>query len=209
MQNSQTKLRILDAAERLFADLGYAAASMRAITRLANVNLAAVNYHFGTKERLLCAVVARRFAPVNQARIQLLDEYEAAAEGGPVQLEKVLFAYIDPVFTVTSEPFLRLIGRLYSEPVASLVDLYADLFGEMLVRYRQALARTLPQLCRKDLYWRLEFVVGVQVHTLMAGDRLKLVTEGLCDVSDTADMIDRMVTFAAAGMRATTSKATN
>jgi len=202
MQGSQTRLQILDAAEQLFADLGYAAASMRAITRMANVNLAAVNYHFGSKEQLLCAIVARRFTPVNRARLQLLDQYEATAGPQPTPLRKILYAYISPLFSLTSEAFLRLIGRLYSEPVDSLVELYEELFGHLLLRFRKALATTLPELPRRELYWRLEFVVGMQVHTLMAGNRLKLVTEGLCDVSDTDGLTERMVSFAEAGMRA-------
>ncbi len=202
MPRADTREQILSAAELLFAERGYAATSMRAITRSAGVNLAAVNYHFGTKEALLCEVVVQRMTPINEARLHLLDRYESETGGAAIRLERVLHAFIAPVFTLTNEPFLRLIGRLYSEPVEALPQVLAEQFAPVLLRVRGALAAALPDLPRRDLYWRLEFVVGMLVHTLMAGTRLKFLTEGLCDVTDTAALIDRMVAFAAGGMRA-------
>ena len=77
----ETKNRILDAAERLFADFGYKATSLRDITSEAGVNLASVNYHFGSKEALLAALLERNFAPVNRRRIELLDALEASTDG--------------------------------------------------------------------------------------------------------------------------------
>ena len=85
-----TKDRILDTAERLFADKGYPATSLRDITNEAGVNLAAVNYHFGSKEALLSAVLDRRIGPVNEKRLELLDAAEAQAGNQPLALETVL-----------------------------------------------------------------------------------------------------------------------
>src|SRR5215472_3578898 len=97
-----TKTKILNTAERLFAHHGIEATSLRAITAQAGVNLAAVNYHFQSKEALLHAVIARRVEPMNQKRLALLDASEAEAGPGPLPLEKVLDAFLRPVFEVLS-----------------------------------------------------------------------------------------------------------
>lgn len=208
MHGADTKEQILNAAEELFARHGYAGTSMRAITKAAGVNLAAVNYHFGTKEKLLSAVVLRRVDPISQARLHSLDELESAAAGEPLPLESVLRAFIIPVFSIGaaggkpgSEAFLRLIGRLYSEPVESLTAILAERLGEVARRFSAAFGRTLPELALVDLVWRMEFVIGMLCHILMAGDRLALLTGGVCDMSDVDELTDRLVEFAAAGMR--------
>ena len=208
MNGTGTRENILNAAEALFAERGYAATSLRAITQAAGANLAAVNYHFGSKEHLLGAVVIRRVAPLNDARLRLLDECEAGAKGAAPSLEAVLHAFIAPVFTLrdgetaSAGAFPNLIGRLYSESLPSLTTLYSENFAEMMGRFQVALRRALPGLAAADLAWRLEFVVGMLTHTLMAGDRLALVTGGLCDPTDVDGLTRRMVRFAAAGMRA-------
>lgn len=92
-----TKQRILDAAEQLFAEHGFDGASLRAITGIAGVNLAAVNYHFKSKESLIQAVLARKLGPINQRRLALLDAYEADAGSKPVPLEKIVHAMIGPM----------------------------------------------------------------------------------------------------------------
>src|SRR5580704_13248627 len=92
-----TKDRILDAAERLFARDGFEATSLRAITTEASVNLAAVNYHFQSKEALVQAVIGRRMGPANAQRLALLDAYEAQAVDAPVPLEKIMDAFLRPV----------------------------------------------------------------------------------------------------------------
>src|SRR6266542_3164877 len=109
-----TKDRILDTAERLFADHGYSSTSLRQIIAAAGVNLAAVHYHFGSKESLLEAVVLRRAGPVNDQRLQLLDEAERAAD--PPELERVMEAFLVPTFRVAcsgegGRVFIRLMGR--------------------------------------------------------------------------------------------------
>src|ERR1700682_6647964 len=88
--SATTKARILDAAEALFMEHGFEATSLRTITAAAGANLAAVNYHFGTKEELFEAVLARRLDPMNQERIDLLDKVEREAGGKPASCEKIL-----------------------------------------------------------------------------------------------------------------------
>ena len=107
-QNRQngTSERILDVAERLFAERGFAGTSLRALTSAARVNVAAVQYHFGGKQALFMAVIDRRVAPVQQRRLKLLDELEARLDGRPPELEAVLHTLIAPAFELErpSEP---------------------------------------------------------------------------------------------------------
>ncbi|HSP66595.1 MAG TPA: helix-turn-helix domain-containing protein, partial [Bryobacteraceae bacterium] len=90
-----TKSRILDAAEKLFGMNGFEATSLREITAEASVNLAAINYHFQTKDSLIDAIVARRIEPVNKRRLELLE-----AAGPNPALEKILTAFMAPVMQV-------------------------------------------------------------------------------------------------------------
>ncbi len=100
--------------------------SLRLITAKAKVNLAAVNYHFGSKEALIREVFERRLGPLNAARVACLDKFEAAAGGRPLAVEQIIEAIIAPVLHVSKEPlargaiFLRLLGRAFSEPADSL-----------------------------------------------------------------------------------------
>src|SRR5258708_20774530 len=114
--NSPTKDRILDAAERLFATQGFEATSLRAITTQAGVNLAAVNYHFQSKDALLRAVIARRIGPVNRRRLELLDAWEATLTR---DLHSLIEAFLTPAVELkrtNARTFLPLLGRIYTEP---------------------------------------------------------------------------------------------
>ena len=206
MSTRNTKERILDAAERLFSQRGYSGTSVRAITSAAEVNLAAANYHFGSKEELLCAVVDRRIAPITEERARLLADCEADAGAGGAELEQILHAFVAPAFVLSdgtqgSGAFARLLGRLYAEPLEGLARLYEEQCGPVLESFCEAFSRALPGLPKTELYWHLQFVIGMLVHTFMAGERVRLCTEGLCDLDDMPSVIERMVHFAAAGLR--------
>ena len=118
---NHTKERILDTAERLFAAQGYAATSLRGIIAEAGVNLAAVHYHFHSKEALLEAVILRRSVPANHERLALLDRFEKEAGGNPPPLEKVIEAFVAPTLQMSRDPqsgsmvFMKLLGRLHAE----------------------------------------------------------------------------------------------
>src|SRR5258706_5167560 len=105
--SADTKTRILDAAEQLFMEHGFEATSMRQLTSAAGVNLAAVNYHFGSKEELFQAVLTRRLDPMNQERIELLQKVEREAGGKPLSCENVLFAMLIPALRPSRDQPLR------------------------------------------------------------------------------------------------------
>src|SRR5438876_1238178 len=110
------------AAEQLFMEHGFEATSLRQLTTAASVNLAAVNYHFGSKEELFQAVLTRRLDPMNQERIELLEKVERDAGGRPLSCEKILFAMLIPALRLARDErrggknFLRLLGRAYADP---------------------------------------------------------------------------------------------
>jgi AcrR family transcriptional regulator len=117
---SNSKIRILDTAERLFGERGLAATSLRAITSAAGVNPAAINYHFRSKNGLIRAVYARRLGPMNQRRLELLDACEERHGSGRLPLEEVVQALVAPVLQLSPESGFRLLVRTtYTEPGTS------------------------------------------------------------------------------------------
>jgi AcrR family transcriptional regulator len=212
LSEAGTKGLILDAAEQEFADLGFAAASLRNITARAGVNLAAVHYHFGSKEALVGAVFARRIGVLTEERLALLDACEAAAGGGPLPLDQVLEAFTGPALRLTTDParggkvFMRLFGRTIAEPSERLQKMLNDQFGATSARFLAAFRRALPELPPATLGWRFQFVVGAMGYVMADPQNLKLWSEGLCDPSDTENAINELVRFLRAGLEAPAPK---
>lgn len=202
-----TKERILDAAERLFADKGFDATSMRLITAAAGVNLAAVNYHFGSKAGLLEAVFRRRVEPLNRERLRLLEELQQGGEA--CEVAAILRTYIEPALHVSRDParggmvFMRLLGRSYAEPTEHLKSFMPDLYYDVKLRYGEALGAALPLLAAADLYWRMHFVIGTIAYTMAGTDALHLLAAcPYCDPEDVDGMTERLIEFLSAGMKA-------
>jgi AcrR family transcriptional regulator len=199
-----TKTRIMDAAERLFSERGFAACSLRAVTATAGVNLGAVNYHFRSKEALLQAVFGRRLQPLNRARLALLDDCEARTAGQAVPLADLLHAFLDPVLTGERDArdFMRLMGRMYSEPSLDVPRLFKAELENTMRRFLRAFRRTLPALAPDDLFWRLFFTIGAMAHMLAAGSLLRVISGGACNTSDMQNARSRLIHFTCAGLLA-------
>ena len=200
-----TKQRILNTAEKLFAHNGIEATSLRSITASAKVNLAAVNYHFQSKEALVHSVIARRLHPINQRRLAMLDACEAAAGDGPLPLAQVLEAFLLPVLEANAahgSDFGPIMGRIYTEPKEFAERIFKDHLQTVSRRFLVAFHRALPELPRNELIWRLHFTVGVMAHAVGAGHLLVKISEGACDPSDVSGMVRRMETFLMAGFQA-------
>jgi AcrR family transcriptional regulator len=164
---NETPDKILDTAERLFGDQGYAGTSLRQIIAEAGVNLAAIHYHFGSKEELLHRLVMRKAGPTNDERLALLDRYEAEAGAAPIPVEKLLKAFLEPPMRrVKSSPELsKLMGRIYSE---GLMPAIAEKhFQNVKSRFNAAFGRALPLLSAQEVALRLQFMVGVMAHTML------------------------------------------
>jgi AcrR family transcriptional regulator len=202
-----TKSRILDAAEQAFAGQGFEA-SLRQIISDAGVNLAAVHYHFGSKEALISAVFARRISGLTRERLGLLEECERVAGNGALELEGVLEAFVGPALRLTTTPekggrvFMRLFGRTIAEPSEQLQRMLNEQFGETAVRFGGALKRALPGLPEAVLCWRFQFVVGAMGYIMADPQNMKVLSGGKCDPADTETAIQELVTFLAAGLRA-------
>ena len=203
-----TKARILDAAESLFMEHGFEATSLRAITTEANVNLAAVNYHFGSKEELFQSVLTRRLDPMNQQRLALLTQFERASAPEPVACERILTALFLPALDLArdrsrgGENFLRLLGRAYADPAPFIRQFLSDQYAEMIARFKAAFARALPWLPKKELSWRLHFIMGALSYTLAATDALKLIAELTPrQLNDDTALLRRLAPFLLAGLQ--------
>ena len=207
MAAEQTRDRLLDAAEALFAQQGLAGPSLRAITSAAHVNLAAVNYHFQSKEGLIAAVFERRIGPLNCERLALLDEAVAAAGRQAPELEVILQAFLAPALRLRAsrEPgavyFMRLLGRVFSDPNEIQVQVLRQ-FRPTAERFVEVLALALPDLPRPELLWRLHFLIGSLAHAIAAGDLIRLLSAGACDPDDAEGILLRLTNYAAAGFRA-------
>jgi|SRR6185503_8118872 len=207
---TDTKQRILDTAECLFAENGFAATSLRAIIAKAGVNLAAIHYHFHSKEALLEAVILRRAAPANQERMKLLDRCEQDAGNQPPSIEKVIEAFVAPAFRQARDPalggpvFRHLTGRLYAEG-DMMPRIIATHFRPVLERFATAIRRALPEMPPEELMWRVHFATGVVAQALR-GTRAMEMFGVLHEASNSELVLDRLVTFLSAGFRAPVMK---
>lgn len=195
-----TKAKILDSAEALFADEGFASTSMRDITARAGVNLAAVNYHFGSKLELLKAVFSRRFGPVNEERLAELDALDEP------DVERVLRAFFTPVFQRLREPgsgwmkFMQLVGRTHSDTNDEIRRCLMEQVEVVATRFTAALAEALPQLPPAVLVSRIHFVVGAMAHTFAFCRQRELpLVEALPDPDA---VLENLVQFSLAGLKA-------
>ena len=201
-----TRERILDVAERLFGDRGFPATSLRDITAEAGVNVASVNYHFGSKEALLTEVLERRLKPINERRIELLNAVEARAGDGPPELEAVIRAFLSPPFHSQrvwgdrGQGFLRLVGRIHSETNEDFRATFVKQFDSVFLRFTAALRRALPDLDDADLSWRMLFMVGSMAFTMSWGPTV--VARDPAAARDPEDVLESLVLYAAAGMAA-------
>jgi len=206
-----TRERILDAAERLFMQQGYEAASTRAVTTEARVNLAAVNYHFGSKEALMQSVLKRRLKGINQVRLHLLDEAEAKAQGLPLKPSLIVECFFGTLLSVAvnqqegGETFLRLLGRTMTDSSTFIRTFMAAEYADVLERYKLALFRALPDVPKAEIIWRFHFMLGATSYAIAGTDALQLLTDWQTDEGASAQiekLIPRLMSFLLGGLRA-------
>jgi len=201
-----TRDRIFLAAERLFALRGFADVSVRDITSEAGVNLAAVNYHFGSRDALLFEIFRTRGTELNRLRVRMLHEAMDAYDNKP-PVRAILEALITPPlrwFSATSDRFvaMQFLVRTRSEGTAEIREaLRSDV--SHLTRFAEALMAARPDLPSTEVYWRLHFTLGlVHQNRETELERLRLFSHGLAEDGDIDGHIRRMVDFAEAGFNA-------
>ena len=194
-----TKQKILDTAERLIGDQGYSGTSLRQIIGEAEVNLAAIHYHFGSKEELLDELIVRKVGPVNEERLARVDRLEANSAGETLKVEGVLEAFLMPVAEAADQDpqFVRMMGRILAE---GLMQKIAEKhFHTVKVRYVNALRRALPALSDDELLWRAHFMIGALAHTMCGPPD----PTGKGDAPGTfRERMERLIAFLAGGFHA-------
>ncbi len=201
-----TRLSILDAAERCFGEGGFDGVSLRTITDAAGVDLALVNYHFGSKENLLHEVIARRARIVHDERVRALEEARHAAGARSPSVEAIVTAFL--------EPLLRRLGggergwRHYANLASQLdvlpkfIGLTSDVLDPTALHFINALRLALPKAPRRAIYWGYMFLIGSMVQVMSATGRIERLSRGLCRSDDIEGALRELVPFVSGGLRA-------
>jgi len=202
-----TKTKILDAAEALFADKGFNGTSLREITNRAEVNLAAVNYHFGSKKELIKAVMSRymnELSPRLESALHALclDEIQ------PTLIE-VFSAFLEPLLHLNSvkdrgtSKFLQLLGRGFTDNQGFLRWFLTTQYPGVFTHFTQAVQKAYPELSKEEMFWRLHFTMGAIVFTMSSSDALIDIAQNDFDRQvDIAGVIRKVIPFVAAGVAA-------
>jgi AcrR family transcriptional regulator len=201
-----TPSRIIAAAERLFAEGGEDATSLRAITRAAEVNVAAVHYHFGGRDELLRAVLDRKLGPLNARRLDLLDE-AVAAHGPSVPVDVVLRAFLRPDLELIASlraagqvAFCRFMGRAYGQPGPAVAGFVQQQFEPVAARLYPLLHKATPGVAPAEIQVRMRLIVAVI--TALFAEAAPPGAVGPLGTDDIDEQLDRLVAFLAPGLAA-------
>jgi AcrR family transcriptional regulator len=206
--------RIVAAAREVFIEQGFDLATVRDITRRADVNVAAVNYYFGSKEELVSEVLNLMMEPYTHARIEALEKCEASARPGFPILEEVVGALVRPMVQFSRDasgarPLTRLILQVRSRPRESTNRFFIRRVDPAVFRFIDAFSRALPDMQRRDIFWRYNFSIGAIMQVLIDSDpasyRLKQLSGGLCDTDDDEEIISQLSRFICTGFQAPAS----
>ena len=209
MPSDHTRSAILTAAERLYADRGFADVTLRDIVAAAGVNLAAVNYHFGSKDELIAELFVTRSLATNRER---LNELKAAEEkgGGRADIDAILRALVGPTLRGCLGPdregstAARFMIRASIESVPPIRRI-RNREIDHLRKFAAAMRRSLPGRDEAELYWGLHFALAMSHHTIREKERLAKLSEGSCDLNDVAGIIDRVVMVSVMALNPTAS----
>jgi len=208
MAEIDTRLRVLDAAELLFTEQGFEATTLRQITGAAGANLAAVNYHFGSKEELIREVFRRRLTWLNQQRLKELDRLEAEAGGAPVKPSRILEVFFGEALKMAADTrgggrtFMRLLGRTYTKPSEFVRGFLAEEYAAVTARFKAALIKALPGVPAEEILWRFHFMMGAVSYAISGTDALHIVAASDLDDGDTEALYARLMSFMLGGLRA-------
>ena len=196
---SRTKRQLLDAATSLFAERGFDSVSLREITSRAKANVAAVNYHFGSREGLIDEVVVNFVGPINVERLKRLEDLENPT------VRELLRAFHEPLLSqftgseLSERLFTKLMGRLVGERPYQFPDQVMSQFHKVAQGFVPAFQKALPHLTERDVFWNIHFSFGVVSHTLMHGDLLTKISQGAVKQEKMAQLMERMIDFCEAG----------
>lgn len=195
---------ILDVAEEVFAEAGYAGTSLRVVAERAKVTQALISYYFGSKYGLFTEVFLRRSRKVSDERVERLAALRASGE--PLKVEDVVRAFLTPTLAMRATPqgrtFLRLQARLHTEPPEISYALRNEAYDDSTRAFADAFMETLPHLSAKDVYWRMTMMIGAYLYIFSDTHRLDELAPGICNPDDADEMLQVISTFVTAGMTA-------
>lgn len=203
----KTRGQIVKAAEKIFSEKGFQAMTLRAVTEEAQVNLAAVNYHFGSKTNLMRAVIQRRIEPINCARLERLDALVAEYAPAAVPLEQIFEALFRPMFEQASGSkgkdlvFMQMVGRAVTEPAAFMRRMHKEFFAELARRFLTELKRARPELSEPQLQLRFYLAVSTMLGTIIEQVRLENISDGKFSGKDLDKIADELTAFVVAGFK--------
>lgn len=198
-------MRLLDAAERLFAEHGLDGVSVRTIATAAHVDVAMINYHFGSKVGLFRAVFRRRADALNAMRLQALGGALPRSRGRP-DLERVIYAlaapnlYLRHLPDMGGLPFGRIVVREMTDPKGEGRGLVAEAFDPVVEKFMAALADALPGASPTALHWAYHFAIGTLIQTMASTGRLEKLSKGACNFNDPEEVLSYLVPFIMHGM---------
>lgn len=193
------------AAEHLFAEKGFRAMTLRDVTHEAQVNLAAVNYHFGSKQKLMLAVIRNRFEPINVERLKQLDALIAEHAPAPLPVHSIFDALFRPLFeTATTETgvdhdLMQMIGRAITEPADFICTMHNEFFAELSLRFMAELKRSCPQISEAAHQYRFFFAISTMIGAIIEQVLLENLSEGTLDPTDFDTLVEELITFTVAG----------
>ncbi len=202
-----TRDKLMDAAEKLFARRGFHGTSLRDITSAAGVDLALVNYHFGSKKQLFTEVIARRGAVLNQERLERLAEVRRRAAPHAPTTEAVVAAFLDPILDRLAHAgrgwhsYFALVAYVNNSPEWGRT-LMGETFDGTVRQFIQAVIESLPQAALEDIFWGYNFLTGALTLSLAETGRLDELSDGLCRSNDVAALKARLARYVSAGLRA-------
>ena len=172
--------------------------------REAEVNAAAIHYHFGSKDNVLLELITRRLEPVSEKRLSLLDQCMETPED-PRILEQIIEAFIGPVLEWAGSDASPYGRRIHAKLSFEYGEIQKRLYSDHAAfdrRFVNALERVLPHLSPETIYWRFSFMVGYLIYVAAGVGRVEQLSGGLYDPNDTTRAIYQMVTTLSAGFRA-------
>jgi AcrR family transcriptional regulator len=204
--NSSAQQRLLDAAERLFADHGFGAASVRDITKNADCNVAAVNYHFGSKENLYIEVFRRRMTALRDARLASIQAVMSQTQSQPT-LEQLLrtfaTAFLEPLIDQSDgRTFMKLMVREISDPRLPRKMFVDELTGPTFAALGDSIRKLCPRLEQDKILLSIISVIGQLVHVIHINEMVDLDQFTRMPPPGLTEMVEHIVEFSAAGIRA-------
>jgi len=201
-----TAERILDAAEEVFAEVGYSGATLRMVAARADVTQALINYYFRSKYGLYEDVFIRRGKTISEERMKLLKDLEKRSD---VTVKDVVKAFLAPTIAMRSSPrgrlFLRLQARLHTEPADISYKLRGEAYDASTRAYIDMLAKVCPHLSAKDVNWRMGLMIGAYMYVFSDTHRLEQLAPGICDPDDADEIFEQITAFVTAGISAPSS----